>query len=539
MMFQMLPLMVFADDGAASSDVKIEGKEGTYTSLKEAVENAKSGDTILLGEGNYTLYGISSDTTTKGKDLTFVGEGTDKTFWNIGAEVPDPKNYGTEYNGDYSFDGAGTITFRNMTLRSGEADYLGFVRADNTVVDGCVINGRTSYWGYQSAMFKDTVFNPPSLDYAIWTYSSPVMTFDNCTFNTSGKAVNVYTDYDAGKHNIVVNFKDCTVNSSVLNKQALNINDSNMGAYQYIIHISGSNNVAAARDSETCSQVYGFKNNTGRTTVDVDGVTVWKDGKLQTHEYSDGEKDNAYTINSVSDWTETGDHFEREMTKTCNYCKREFTGVKEKGYQIKYDLNSGTGAEGADYESKIYPEGEKATVAAAPALEGFRFTGWQDSAGSQYAADAEITPKANMVLTAQWESTDVPEPDPEPGDDGSGAVIGVVIGGAAVIGGYELATRLYLKHLIGVVPSTRGELALLMWEHADKPEPKTAFTYSDIDEDDTDLQKAAQWCVENEYLHVRDNDNDRFHPNGWVPKLKVIQAWDKAFGLQAKANADK
>lgn len=154
---------------------------------------------------------------------------------------------------------------------------------------------------------------------------------------------------------------------------------------------------------------------------------------------------------------------------------------------------------------------------------------------------------ANTTLTALWESVDKPEPDPgpgpdpdpEPGDDGSGAVIGVVIGGAAVIGGYELATRLYLKHLIGVVPSTRGELALLMWEHADKPEPKTAFTYSDIDEDDTDLQKAAQWCVENEYLHVRDNDNDRFHPNGWVPKLKVIQAWDKAFGLQAKANADK
>ena len=75
MMFQMLPLMVFADDGAASSDVKIEGKEGTYTSLKEAVEKAESGDTILLGEGNYTLYGISSDGTTKDKDLTFVGAG--------------------------------------------------------------------------------------------------------------------------------------------------------------------------------------------------------------------------------------------------------------------------------------------------------------------------------------------------------------------------------------------------------------------------------------------------------------------------------
>ncbi len=541
MMFQMLPLMVFADDGAASSDVKIEGKEGTYTSLKEAVEKAESGDTILLGEGNYTLYGIPSDTTTKGKNLTFVGEGTDKTFWNIGAEVPDPKNYGTEYNSDYSFKGAGTITFCNMTLRSGTANYLGFTYADNTVVDGCEINGLTFYWGYQSATFKDTVFNAPSSNYAIWTYSSPVMTFDSCTFNTSGKAVNVYTDYGAGKNDIVVNFKDCTVNNCS-SKQALNINDSNMGAYQYIIHISGSNNVTAARESMTCSQVYGFggktEKNTGRTTVEVDGVTVWKGGELQTHEHSDGEKDNAYTINSVSDWTETGDHFEREVNKTCKYCgyQKEET---EKGYQLSYVLNGGTGAEGADYESKIYPEGEKAAAVAAPALEGFRFTGWQDSAGSQYAAGAEITPKANMVLTAQWESTDVPEPDPEPGDDGSGAVIGVVIGGAAVIGGYELATRLYLKHLIGVVPSTRGELALLMWEHADKPEPKTAFTYSDIDEDDTDLQKAAQWCVENEYLHVRDNDNDRFHPNGWVPKLKVIQAWDKAFGLQAKANADK
>ena len=90
MMFQMLPLMVFADDGAASSDVKIKGKEGTYTSLKEAVEKAESGDTILLGEGDYTLYKVDSNGMTKGKDLTFVGKGTDKTTWYIGAYVTDP-----------------------------------------------------------------------------------------------------------------------------------------------------------------------------------------------------------------------------------------------------------------------------------------------------------------------------------------------------------------------------------------------------------------------------------------------------------------
>ena len=95
-----------------------------YTDVATATKEATSGDTLVLGEGNYTLYNVSSTGTTRGKDLTFVGQGTDKTAWNIGALVPDPANFGTEYNGDYSFDGAGTVTFKNMTLRSGNADYL-------------------------------------------------------------------------------------------------------------------------------------------------------------------------------------------------------------------------------------------------------------------------------------------------------------------------------------------------------------------------------------------------------------------------------
>lgn len=187
MMLQMLPMLAFAED-APGTPVAWNKKKGTsYTSLADAVKDAKSGDTITLGEGNYTLYGIKSDDTTKGKNLTFVGQGPDKTAWNIGALVPDPANFGTEYNGDYSFDGAGTVTFKNMTLRSGKADYLGFIRANQTVVDNCVINGKTFYWGYQSAEFINTTFNAPSGDYALWTYSSPTMTFDNCTFNATGK----------------------------------------------------------------------------------------------------------------------------------------------------------------------------------------------------------------------------------------------------------------------------------------------------------------------------------------------------------------
>lgn len=555
MMFQMLPMMAFAAEKTAPAAGKAKIGETEYDSVKEAVEKAESGDTILLGEGKYSLYGIPSTGRTRGKDLTFVGQGTDKTVWAIGADVPDPNKTG-EYNGDYSFDGAGTVTFENMTLRPGNATdpntKLGFIRPDNTVVDSCEIVGWTAYWGYKSAEFKYTTFKPSLFKDAIWVYSSPVATFNNCTF-TAGRGVKVYTE-DSTK-SVTVNFNDCTVQNSgsypaiYIDEYVLDRDNSNK---RYNINITGSNHVTAQTNTYTCSKLFGFKRRENMhpgyfTNVKIDGELVWSEGEMKTHDYTDGANEPNLTTTRAA-WTENDGHYEREVTTKCNYCGYT-TKNTEKGYKLAYDLNGGTGAAGVDYESKIYPEGEKATVAAAPALNGYRFVAWQDEADNRYPVGMELTLTANTTLTALWESVDKPEPDPgpgpspdpdpEPGDDGSGAVIGVVIGGAAVIGGYELATRLYLKHLIGVVPSTRGELALLMWEHADKPEPKTAFTYSDIDEDDTDLQKAAQWCVENEYLHVRDNDNDRFHPNGWVPKLKVIQAWDKAFGLQAKANADK
>ena len=140
MLLGVMPTSVFADD----SWVAWIGETG-YETLEDAVNDAVSGDTIVLGEGKYTLYGKNADT--KGKDLTFVGQGADKTEWGIGATIPDPNKFGTEYNGDYSFDGSGTITFKNMTLQSGTVDYLGFIRADNTVVENCVINGKTFYWG--------------------------------------------------------------------------------------------------------------------------------------------------------------------------------------------------------------------------------------------------------------------------------------------------------------------------------------------------------------------------------------------------------
>lgn len=418
MMLQMLPMLAFADDAPDAYAVKIDGKEGSYAKLVDAVKAASSGDTIILGEGNYTLYGIKSDDTTKGKNLTFVGQGTDKTFWNIGAEVPNPEYYGTEYNGDYSFDSAKTVTFKNMTLRSGVVDYLGFIRIDNTVVENCVINGKTDYWGYTSAVFKDTTFNAPSSNYALWTYCSPTMTFDNCTFNANGKAINVYTDYSAGDHDITVNFNNCTVNSNFQsyvsmfsnNKTALNINDSNMGSHKYIININDPKTITAARDkTTTCSQMFGFggkaaTNNKGKTDVYLNGELVWTNGKMQTHSYTDGEHDQAFTT-TYSEWKTIDARNEwRDVTKTCNYCgwsetHKEVASV----YRLQYNLNEGVGDATANYNDAFYHENESVTLAAAPTREGYEFAGWLSLKGKLYKAGSALEQlTGDEVFTAQW-----------------------------------------------------------------------------------------------------------------------------------------
>ena len=368
----LLPTAVFAEDATGklipAGGAKIG--ETVYQTLEAAVTAAASGDTIQLGAGKYTLY--KKDAVTTGKDLTFVGQGADETTWGIGATMPDPDKFGTEYNGDYSFDGAKTITFKDMTLQSAGADYLGFIRADQTVVEDCIINGKTFYWGYTSASFKNTTFNCPSGDYAIWTYSSPTMTFNTCTFNSSGKVINVYTDYGAGKQDIMVNFENCTVNNTGKSlKPVLNINDSNMGKFKYILNISGNTTVTGVDvDKDTCSRLFGFggkaaSNNKGKTVVSFGDTTVWEDGKMVDAKayhtdgikvdgvtynngvdgandslYAEGYKDNAFTI-TYSEWTKNPDGTKTHtVTKTCNYCGyQESTTETAEADPIDWDVS--------------------------------------------------------------------------------------------------------------------------------------------------------------------------------------------------------
>ena len=423
----------FADDVTepiTTGSITIEGDGKptgvTYDNLADATADAQNGDIIKLGEGNYTLYNVPSEGYTKGKNLTFEGLSTDKTTWQIGPKVPDPSKKG-EYNSDYSFQDAGTVTFKYMTLNSARDGYLGFSHTTNTVVDGCVINGHTRYWGYETAVFKDTTFNAPAGNYAIWTYSSPIMTFDHCTFNAnaSGKMIKVYTDYSAGSHNITVNVKDCTFNSKSFNlldtlyKQALSIDDSNMGNFKYILNITNSS-ATAQRDNTTCSQLFGFGNkpeyNKGHTDVTIDGKLVWSGGQKLTHSYTDGEHDQAYDV-TYTDWTSDGTGtWTREVTKTCNYCGYTEGPTEEKAYDLSYDLNGSEDEQTAKF-APVTCVTEAEVTAEQPVRKGYSFVGWntaKDGSGTSYEAGAKIELNAPVTLYAQWKKD---EPAPKPSDN--------------------------------------------------------------------------------------------------------------------------
>lgn len=409
MMLQMLPMLAFADGTTGTGNahaVKIGNT--VYPSLEAAVRAAASAPgnsaTITLGEGEYELYGAINrkEGILVGKELTFVGQGVGKTTWKIGYRSD-------EYSGedaDYDLGGAEKITFEKMTLQCGTGDYHGFAYIWNTVVKDCVINGKTDFWGYTSAEFIDTTFNAPNGQYALWTYCSPTMTFDNCTFNASGKVINVYTDYSAEKFDITVNFNNCTVNSSngFLDKQALIINDKNRGNYKYIINIKDPH-VTAARSTTTCSQVFGFKYNTGRTEVYWNNSVepVWKDGEMQTHSYTDGEHDHV-VITTYSEWTKFDARNEwRDVTKTCDYCHRSKTHKEVASvYRLQYNLNGGDGDATANYSDANYRQNESVKLEAAPTREGYQFAGWLSLKGKLYNAGSELVLTGDEVFTAQW-----------------------------------------------------------------------------------------------------------------------------------------
>ena len=192
------------------------------------------------------------------------------------------------------------------------------------------------------------------------------------------------------------------------------------------------------------------------------------------------------------------------------------------------------------------PVGETVHLTAI-APEGQHFTGWTVKVGGEeQKADTFLTtpdendptkvtftmPTENVEVKATFAEDPIPEPDPVgPSDTGNiqGAISAVVVGAAAGAIIYEAGTGIYrVINMPGIpMPSNRIELAELLWEHAGKPEPVSTALYSDIDEGDTDAQKAARWAVEQD-LMKDDADNNKFHPAFPVSKLRTCLTWNAA-----------
>ena len=359
----LLPTAAFAEEATGETVPEGGAKIGdtVYADLDEALQAAQDNDTIYLGEGTYSSY---KSTAVKGEKLTltFVGAGTGKTIWNMGTSVAGKPNDGED--GDYSFEGSEKVTFKDMTLRSSVKDgtgemvtrnNTGFVRIQHIVVDNCIIEGRTTYWGYTDTEFHNTKFYAPGhpelngilknneIDYVLWTGTGTKYTFDTCTFYANMKIVHLYRDYGAGTTTVEINFNDCTVKNTglaFLSKQVLNIKDSNN---DYIVNISGTNTVTGVNpNSTTCSRWFQVQSvGSGKNhyaTVNIDDTPVWKDGEMVSHaidtaydKYTDGYKDNAFTDPIYSEWTKNPDGSQsREVTKTCKYCGYEETYTETK-----------------------------------------------------------------------------------------------------------------------------------------------------------------------------------------------------------------
>ena len=247
---------------------------GTQEALKDALTNADTTSnalTVKLAGGEYTLYNVDR-AKTQNTELTIEGAGKDKTVFIAGdMTVTDANGEGSS---DYSYEGS-DVTFKNMTVNVGTGNYKGFVRAKSLYFENCTIEGRGSYWGIGSVVFKDCIFNSVN-DYNIWTYAGMDFTFDNCTFNSdAGKFVNAYKDEATGTTKLT--FTDCKFVAGTEDKPAVCLKGYKSNAWD--VTFSGCSLTNCKTDTTTGSNYYLFGQGIeSATTVTIDGSVVWANG---------------------------------------------------------------------------------------------------------------------------------------------------------------------------------------------------------------------------------------------------------------------
>ena len=257
-------------------------------------------------------------------------------------------------------------------------------------------------------------------------------------------------------------------------------------------------------------------NCSGEVKITSKNAAALHDGKLTITGATDvtisGKRDEGATIGGDAEITCSGDVvLENKGTGAVVESKLVYKQNPAKGYEVKTGENA-----------------ESATVA------------YTDEEGttSYTVPNTETNPETNPV-PSYISITAVGTPPVVPGDDdftggdsgAGGAVAAVLVGGAAVWGGYEIATRVILHNILpegAEIPANRGQLALLVWNTAGRPEPVNTPAFADVA--DADTAKAAQWCVEQGIMDAKSESS--FKPEGWMPKFKTIEVWEKAFPKQ-------
>lgn len=257
-------------------------------------------------------------------------------------------------------------------------------------------------------------------------------------------------------------------------------------------------------------------NCSGEVKITSKNAAALHDGKLTITGATDvtisGKRDEGATIGGDAEITCSGDVvLENKGTGAVVESKLVYKQNPAKGYEVKTGENA-----------------ESATVA------------YTDEEGttSYTVPNTETNPETNPV-PSYISITAVGTPPVVPGDDdftggdsgAGGAVAAVLVGGAAVWGGYEITTRVILHNILpegAEIPANRGQLALLVWNTAGRPEPVNTPAFADVA--DADTAKAAQWCVEQGLLDAKSESS--FKPEGWMPKFKTIEVWEKAFPKQ-------
>ena len=251
-------------------------------------------------------------------------------------------------------------------------------------------------------------------------------------------------------------------------------------------------------------------------------------------------------------WPEGGWQTSKEFTFKMPYGNVTLEAQRDQLYKVSINDSLGNVTINGEPRSSLWvKEGETVTVATT-LKDGYwmEFTEWTAQDGSTTPVEPSDNwqnsttftfkmPKGPVELVAQWSASPVVRPDPDepldedfgvepaPMDTTGGTIAAVAVGGAAIWGGYEIATRVILHSLLpegAAIPANRGQLALLVWNTADRPEPAGAPAFADVT--DPDMAKAAQWCTEQGTMGAK---GDRFEPEGWTPKFKVIEVWNKAF----------